>query len=821
MSEIALQEHPPGLSAIAAAQKLIAFGPNRIEESQSLGLGRAFLDRFRNPLILILTAAAAVSATTGDVSGFVIITAMVLASIILDVVQEHRAGNAAAKLRTQVSLTASAYRDGKVVEIPVWMLVPGDLVLLRAGDLVPADGTLTGARDLFVNEALLTGESFPAEKGPAAAGDGGCLFMGSSVVSGTASVQLTGTGRNTRLGAIAHSLHRTPPPTAFALGIRDFGHMILRLTLLLLFFTLLVNLAFHKPPLQTFLFAVALAVGLTPELLPMVTSVTLAHGAMRLSRKDVIVKQLSAVHDLGSMDVLCSDKTGTLTEARISLICQVDVHGRPNPQTLKLARLNAQFETGLKSPMDDALLAGPGADLSGWKKLDEVPFDFERRRISVLAEGEGQRLLIVKGAPEDILALADQYQSEDGSPKPLDARTREQAQATLSRLAGDGLRTLAVAWRAQTHDCIHAGLGDERELILAGFLGFLDPPKAGAKEALSDLSALGIEVKILTGDSEGVARHVCRALDLPVAQALTGAQIATMSDEALTASLSDVKLFCRVSPPQKLRILSALRRQGHVVGFLGDGINDAPALHEADIGFSVDSAVDVAKEAANMILLRKDLDVLADGVREGRRSYANVMKYILMGTSSNFGNMFSMAGGSLLLPFLPMLPVQILLNNLLYDLSEAAIPLDRVDPDAVRRPRKWDMGAIRKFMLLFGPISSLFDFVTFYIVLHVFRANESLFQTSWFVESMATQVLVIFIIRTATPFRDFPHPMLAAASLGAVAIAVLLPYTSAAPWLGFTAIPASLVAVLMGITMTYLVTVYSVRRWFFARHRLV
>lgn len=821
MSDVALQDQFSGLSAAAAAQKLKAFGPNRIEEGQSLGLGRAILDRFRNPLILILTAAAAVSATTGDVSGFVIITVMVLASIVLDVVQEHRAGNAAAKLRTRVSLTASVYRDGELAELPVWMLVPGDLVQLKAGDLVPADGTLAAARDLFVNEALLTGESFPVEKRPATTGDTGALFMGSSVVSGAASIRLTGTGRNTRLGTIAHSLHKAPPPTAFALGIRDFGRMILRLTLLLLLFTLLVNLAFHKPPLQTFLFAVALAVGLTPELLPMVTSVTLAYGAIRLSRKDVIVKQLSAVHDLGSMDVLCSDKTGTLTEARISLICQVDVHGRPNPQVFKLARLNAQFETGLKSSMDDALLAGPGPDLSGWKKLDEVPFDFERRRISVLAEGESQRILIVKGAPEDILALANQYQSENGDPKPLNPQVREEAQETLSRLAQDGLRTLAVAWRVQTHECIHAGIDDERELILAGFLGFLDPPKAGAMEALSDLSALGIEVKILTGDSEGVARHVCRALGLPIAQVLTGTQIARMSEEALSATLKDIKLFCRVSPTQKLRILSALRRQGHVVGFLGDGINDAPSLHEADIGFSVDSAVDVAKEAANMILLRKDLDVLADGVREGRRSHANVMKYILMGTSSNFGNMFSMAGASLLLPFLPMLPVQILLNNLLYDLSEAAIPLDRVDPEALLRPKRWDMGAVRKFMLLFGPISSLFDFVTFYIVLQVFQADESLFQTSWFVESIATQVLVIFIIRTATPFRDFPHPALTAASLAAVAVALLLPYTFAAHWLGFTAMPANLLSALMAITMVYLVTVYSVRRWFFVRHGLV
>ena len=588
------------------------------------------------------------------------------------------------------------------------------------------------------------------------------------------------------------------------------------LTVLLVLFTLLINLIFHRPALESFMFAMALAVGLTPELLPMVVSVTLAHGAIRLSRKEVIVKQLSAIHDLGSMDILCSDKTGTLTEARIVLKTQVDATGAPADHVLKLACLNAVFETGLKSPLDQAILAGGGGDISGWRKLDEVPFDFERRRVSVLVEGEGQRLLIVKGAPEEILALATHYES-GGSVLALDSEIRRSALNTLESLGTDGLRTLGVAWRSEAADCVHAGLADECELVLAGFLGFLDPPKAGAREALADLASLGVGVKILTGDSESVARSVCAALGVPEGGVLTGAQIAAMSDEALSARLADTMLFCRVSPPQKLRIISALRRQGHVVGYLGDGINDAPSLHEADVSFSVDTAVDVAREAASLILLRKDLAVLAEGVREGRRTYANIMKYVLMGTSSNFGNMFSMAGGSLLLPFLPMLPIQILLNNLLYDISEIAIPMDNVDAAVLAKPHRWDIKVIRRFMLLLGPISSVFDFLTFYILLRLFGANETMFHTGWFVESVATQALVIFIIRTTDPLHSFPHPLLAATSLGAVGVAFALPYLPVAGWLGFVPLPPLALAAILGVTGTYLFLVFIARRLLLAR----
>src|SRR5574337_356380 len=770
---------------------------------------------------------AAAAAFTGDVPSFVVIAIIVSMSIVLDVVQEHRAENAAERLRAQVSLSATVFRDGRAVQVPAVDIVPGDVVLLVAGDLVPADCRLIEARDLYLDEALLTGEPYPAAKQARAAAapvqdafPENLVFTGSSVVSGSAKALVVTTGRNTQLGSIAQSLQKAPPPTAFANDIRDFGMMIVRLTVLLVLFALLVNLLFHRPVLESFLFALALAVGLTPELLPMVVSVTLAHGALRMARKNVIVKRLTAIHDLGGMDVLCSDKTGTLTEARIKLVREVDLGGRESASVLRLAQINAAFETGLKSPLDDAILEAATFDPAAWQKLDEVPFDFVRRRVSILVEGDGKRLLVVKGAPEDVLCLATAYERAELAPAPLDEAARATAAATFDALSTEGYRVLGVAWKAVERDRQQAGIGDETGLIFAGFLAFLDPPKAGAQQALAVLASLGVAVKVVTGDNEQVTRHVCRELGLDVADSLTGPELDTLSDDALAARLDATTLFCRVTPAQKSRVIRALRRRGHIVGYLGDGINDAPSLHAADIGFSVDTAVDVAKEAACMILLRKDLGVLAEGVREGRRTFANILKYIMMGTSSNFGNMFSMAGGVLLLPFLPMLPIQILLNNLLYDLSETAIPLDRVDAAMVTRPRRWDLAVVRRFMFVLGPLSSVFDFMVFGLLLWVFHASEALFHTSWFVESLATQVLVIFIIRSKHPWRNRPHPLLVASSLSAVAVAVGLPYSPLAPWLGFAPIPASLLAALTLVAAVYLGAVYLVTRWFFTRYQL-
>jgi Mg2+-importing ATPase len=516
--------------------------------------------------------------------------------------------------------------------------------------------------------------------------------------------------------------------------------------------------------------------------------------------------------------VFCSDKTGTLTEARIELVREVDLAGQSSGDVMHLAILNAAFETGLKSPLDEAILASGKIDLAAWRKIDEVPFDFGRRRVSVLVEGDGRRVLIVKGAPEDVLRLAASYQQMGSPPRPLDVSARETAEATFNALGTEGYRVLAVGWRQFDADRQSASVADEADLTFAGFLAFLDPPKEGAREALAALADLGVAVKVVTGDNEQVTRHVCADLGLKVTGTLSGPELAGLTDDALTARVDDTTLFCRVTPPQKSRVISALRRKGHVVGYLGDGINDAPPIHAADVGFSVDTAVDVAKDAAAVVLLRKELGVLADGVREGRRTFANILKYIMMGTSSNFGNMFSMAGGVLFLPFLPMLPTQILLNNLLYDVSEAAIPLDRVSDATIAQPRRWDLGTVRKFMLLFGPVSSVFDFVTFGLLLWVFRADEALFHTGWFVESLATQILVIFVIRTSHPFRDRPHPALVASTLSAFAVALALPYLPIAPWLGFVPLPASIVGALALVTITYLASVHLAKRWYFARY---
>jgi P-type Mg2+ transporter len=839
MAELALRPLPDllqslhssesGLSASDAAAILKSVGSNQIESVKQKSLLTEILERFSNPLVLILLFAAAVSAFTGDVASFIIIAVIVLMSVILDVTQERQAQRAADSLRKKVSLSAKALRDGQPVDVPAAEIVPGDVVLLAAGDLVPADCRLVEARDLYVDEALLIGEAYPVEKeAPPPTTTGGhesalpanLVFMGSSVVSGTAKALVVETGSKAQLGSIASALQKPPAPTAFAIGIQNFGTMIVKATVFLVLFVVLVNLTFHRPALESFLFALALAVGLTPELLPMIVSVTLAHGSMRMSRKHVIVKRQSAIDDLGTMDVFCSDKTGTLTEAHIKLVRQVDLSGQDSESVMHMAQVNAAFETGLKSPLDEAIIAAGKIDLTAWRKIDEVPFDFQRRRVSILVEGGGRRLIIVKGAPEDVLRFAARYERQGSPPCPFDAAARKAAETTFNSLGAEGYRVLGVAWREVEASHEQANVADERDLTFAGFLAFLDPPKAGAREALDSLASLGVSVKVVTGDNEHVTRHVCGELGLKIVETLTGPEIEGLNDEALLAKVDDTTLFCRVTPPQKSRIIAALRRKGHVVGYLGDGINDAPPLHAADVGFSVDTAVDVAKEAAAIILLRKDLGVLADGVREGRRTFVNILKYMMMGTSSNFGNMFSMAGGVLFLPFLPMLPTQILLNNLLYDLSETTIPLDEVTDAMIVKPRRWDLEFVRKFMLVFGPLSSIFDFATFSLLLWVFHADEKLFHTGWFVESIATQILVIFIIRTAHPFQDWPAPALVASSLFAVSLAVALPYSPLADWLGFVPPSAALMGALGLVTVAYLAFVYVVKQWFFKRYQL-
>jgi len=815
-----------GLSESEASARLAAFGPNLLHPVRKRILLLQFLEKFRNPLVLILLVASVVLALTGDVTSFLIITVIVLISVTLDFIQEHRAGQAADRLRKSVAVHVQALRDGNPREIPVAELVPGDIILLAAGDLVPGDGRIIESRDFFVNQALLTGEPYPVEKTPGDMAEesdilaaNNSVLLGTSVISGSAKVLVCRTGANTVLGDIADTLVAKPPPTAFEQGTRNFGLLIMRFTVLLVLFVLLVNAFFHRPWLESFLFAVALAVGLTPELLPMVVSVTLARGAQRMAAKKVIMKRLAAIQNLGSMDILCTDKTGTLTEARIRLERHVDCRGRDSKRVLELAYLNSYFETGLKSPLDDAILEHIEIDIAGWRKIDEVPFDFERRRVSVLVDNGQTRLLVVKGAPEDIVRLCTSCEEDSASSSPLDSTTLSSVQNLFERLGREGFRVLGVAWREVEADHPHAVVGDETGLVFAGFAAFLDPPKESARDALSRLAASGVSVKIVTGDNELVTEHICNELGLPIVGILTGAEIHQMDDQALSVQVERANLFCRVTPIQKNRVILALKKRGHAIGYLGDGINDAPSLHSADIGISVDSAVDVAKDAAEMILLEHDLGVLYEGVMEGRRTFGNVMKYIMMGTSSNFGNMFSMAGGSLFLPFIPMLPVQILLNNMLYDISEVPIPLDNVDEEYLIRPRQWDIGFVRKFMLAIGPVSSLFDFLTFFVMLGVFHAGEKLFHTGWFIESLATQVLVIFVIRThKNPFRSRPHPLLTASSLIVVACAIALPFTPLAAYLGFEPLPPLFFLVLTGMVIIYLLIVEQVKQWFFNRY---
>jgi Mg2+-importing ATPase len=819
-----LAARPEGLSADEAEERLSRYGEGSLRPHRRSAI-LDFLARFREPLVIILLVSSGVSAALGDVPSFAIITVVVLLSVTLDFAQERRATMAADALGRKVETRATVMRDGREQEVPLRKVVPGDVVLLRAGDLVPADGRLLSAKDLFVNQALFTGEPYPVDKSPGEPSSGetdlasasNALLMGSSVISGTASMLVCRTGARTMLGEMAASIQKAPPPTEFERGTREFGLFIARLSALLVLFVMLVNLLSARPLLESFLFAVALAVGLTPELLPMVLSVTLARGAMRMAEKKVIVKRPAAIQNLGSMNVLCTDKTGTLTEAKIRLEKHIDGLGRESERVLFLAYLNSFHETGLKSPMDEAILAHEHLDVSGWAKIDEVPFDFERRRVSVLVDDGERRMLVVKGAFEDVLRLSTQREGErPDSLAPLDEDARAHIEGLSSGLGEEGFRVLGIAWKEVPRDRVHAGVTDEAELCFAGLAAFLDPPKASATEALRKLGERGVKVKIVTGDNELVTRHVCRELGIEIQGVLTGAELAKLDDMALSSRVETTNLFCRVTPAQKTRVLLALKGRGHVVGFLGDGINDAPALRAADVGISVDSAVDVAKEAAEMILLEQDLRVLYDGVLEGRRTFGNVMKYVMMGTSSNFGNMFSMAGASLILPFLPMLPSQILLNNLLYDISEVPIPLDEVDEDVLATPHRFDIRYIRRFMMMVGPMSSIFDFVTFWLLSHVLKANEALFHTGWFIESIATQVLVIFVIRTRkSPLASKPSRLLVSTSLLVVGVAVLLPYTPLGAFLRFVPPPGYFFGILAALVVAYLLVVEGMKRVFY------
>jgi Mg2+-importing ATPase len=815
-----------GLSTQEAAARLLKYGGNDAAAAKRTPAWLRFAQRFANPLVLILLIASGLSAVTGDAVSFVIISGIVLLSVVLDIVQESRAQGAVDALRAQVALKADVRRDGAQVSLPVVQVVPGDIVRLAAGDLVPADGVLLSSRDFFVNQALLTGESYPVEKQAADQGDpaaqvgdaGNVALAGASVISGGAVMVVCETGRRTSLGQIADTLIAKPPPTSFEIGLRRFSMLILRITFVLVLLVMAESMAFHRPWLQSLIFALALAVGLTPELLPMIMTITLARGAIRLSHQRVIVKSLPSIHNLGAIDVLCTDKTGTLTEARIALTRHIDFCGEDSERVLRLAWLNSHFESGLKSPLDDAILAHTEIDPSPWRKIDEAPFDFERRRVSVLVENGGERTLIIKGAPEDVVRLSTHVEIPGADVQPLTDELRVQLQTRFDDLSAQGLRLLGIASRPERADQSKADPADEKDLTFAGFAVFLDPPKASAEAALAALIACGIEVKVLTGDNEQVARHVCTELKFDPAEVINGPELAALSDEALIGRMGRARLFCRVTPQQKLRIIMVLKRMGQTVGFLGDGINDAPALHAADVGISVDGAADVAKAAAQIILLDQDLGVVHQGVLEGRRTIVNTSKYILMASSANFGNIFSMVLAGLILPFLPLLPIQVLLTNLIYDAAQTGLPLDNVDPEAIERPIHWDMRLIERFMIVMGPISTLFDVITFAVLLLVFHAGEAFFRTGWFVESLVTQILMIFAVRTRRSlFASRPHRAVISLAIGGAVLSVTLPFLpGVSRWFQFVHPPAPYFAFLVAVVVGFLAMTEVVKRAFFA-----
>jgi len=825
-----------GLTQPEADARLQRVGPNEIAKSGHQSIGRELYLRVRNPLNALLLSLAVVSWLTGDVRAAIVIAVMVLLSVTLGFVQEHRSNRAAEALRAMVRTTASVRRCGApdTIEAPIETLVPGDVVRLSAGDLVPGDLRLLAAKDLHVDQSALTGEAMPAEKSDGVPPDTvndpfglqNICFMGSNVLSGTATGVILQTGAKTYFGQLADSVAGLRAPTSFDRGITRFTWLMIRFIVVMVPAVFLINGFTKGDWLEALLFAVAVAVGLTPEMLPMIVTMNLAKGALAMARKKVIVKRLNSIQNFGAMDVLCTDKTGTLTQNRIILQHHLDIEGNDSDRVLQYAWLNSHFQSGLKNLLDEAVLTyGKRPEHAGictdQRKVDELPFDFQRRCMSVVVDpGDGTHLLITKGAVEEIFAICDQY-CLDGGEGALDAGHLARAKQETERLNGEGFRVVAVAYKIIKTPKAAYTVADETGLTLLGTIAFLDPPKDSVAAAITSLNRAGVAVKILTGDNDVITRTICRQVGLPVERIVLGAEVATMDDAALEDAAEQATVFAKVSPEQKARVIDALQRRGHVVGFMGDGINDGPALKAADVGVSVDTAVDIAKESADIILLEKSLAVLEDGVMEGRRIFANITKYIKMGASSNFGNMFSVLGGSIFLPFLPMAPIQVLTNNLLYDFSQVTIPTDNVDPEYLTTPRKWDIGNLTRFVLLIGPISSIFDYLTFFTMLYVFNCwdNPALFQAGWFVESLLTQTLIIHIIRTARiPFFQSRASLpLILTTILICAVGGVIPYTRLGATLGFAPLPPLYWLLVMVMIAAYAVLTHLVKSWFVRR----
>lgn len=824
-----------GLTSYQAQESLKTYGYNEVAKRKRTTSVVKFLSSFKNPLMLILLFAGLVTGFLGDPVEATIILIIVMLGVVLMFFQESKAEKAAEELKQRVATTATVIRDGGSKEIQLSEIVPGDVITLSAGDLVPADARLITAKDFFVDQSALTGESFPLEKTPSAlSAQEACsvnewnnyLFMGTSAVSGSATAVVVKTGSFTDYGKIVKKLVERRPETEFERGLRRFGYLIMQVTFVLVIFVLFVKAYTTNDVLGALLFSVSLAVGLTPELLPVILSVNLSKGALAMSRRGVIVKDLASIQNFGNMDVLCTDKTGTLTENKVRLALHADLEGNEDAKVLLYSYLNSYYETGLKNPLDEAILEHKEVHAEGYDKIDEVPFDFVRRRVSVVTEHERERFFMTKGAPEEIFKVCSYYELSEKM-YDLTPETERKIEQKYYDLSAEGYRVLGIAYKKVKEEKTVYSINDESEMIFLGFVAFLDPPKETAKNSLEQFRRSNIDLKVLTGDNELVTRKVCEQLGFEVKGVVMGVDVAKMNDDALARVVETANIFARVTPSQKDRIISALKSNGHVVGFLGDGINDAPSMRVADVSISVENAVDVAKESADIILLHKDLTVLEQGVLEGRKTFGNTIKYVLMGISSNFGNMFSAAGASLFIGTItnfqyPMLPIQILLNNLLYDLSELAIPTDNVDEDYIEKPKRLDISYIRNFMIYFGPISSIFDFLTFFIMLNIFQAwnNGPLFQTAWFIESLCTQTLVIFAIRTRKPFfKSKPSKTLLISSLSVVAVAILLPFTPLGDVFKFDRfLPITFFLFLAVFIIAYFTMVESLKRLFYKRY---
>ncbi len=818
-----LETAKDGLTGDEARQRLARYGANLLKPPKRSDVLTLLLNQFKSPIILILFFATGLSFFLHDSVDAIIILSIVLISGLLGFWQERGASNAIAKLLSIVQIKAAVRRDGSSKETPVEEIVPGDIVILNAGDVVPGDGLVQESKDLFVDEAMLTGETFPAEKAAALlsaetplAQRTNSVWMGTHIVSGSATALIVHTGKETEFGKVSERLKLRPQETDFEHGIRRFGYFLMEVTLVLVVAIFAINVYLARPVLDSFLFSLALAVGLTPQLLPAIISINLSHGAKRMAEKKVIVKRLASIENFGSMKVICSDKTGTLTEGIVHVQSACDVEGAPNDKVLLHAYLNAFYQTGFTNPIDEAIRAYRKFDLSGYRKEDEIPYDFLRKRLSILVSHDDTHLMVTKGSMQNVIDVCSSVETGDGTVVDINA-VRGRIQQHFEEFSSKGFRTLGVAYKNMGSES-RISKDHEAGMTFSGFLVLFDPPKPNIVETIASLKNLGVVLKIITGDNHLVAANVSQQMGLSDTKILIGQDLNQLSDAALLKRVEDVDVFAEIEPNQKERIILTLRKAGNVVGYMGDGMNDASALHAADVGISVDSAADVAKEAADIVLLEKDLGVLVQGVREGRATFANTLKYVFMATSANFGNMFSMAGASLILPFLPLLPKQILLTNLMTDCPEMTIATDSVDKEMIDHPRRWDIKAIRKFMITFGIVSSVFDYLTFVALLVVLHATQVQFRTGWFLESVVSASLIVLVIRSRKPFfKSRPGKYLLMATLSIVVVTMILPFTPFAEILGFSPLPLSFFLLIGIIIFLYIIAAEMAKTVFYKK----